>query len=69
MNRTQDQIVTPALIKSAKKIFVSVIFNSDEQGWVEVTKKALLETLEFGIKRAIGDLDKSNNLWISRDYN
>jgi hypothetical protein len=64
----RNVVVDRKVIKSARKIFVDVIFNKDETGWVEVSKKAILETLSFGVKRMVGDFDRIGNLWISREY-
>lgn len=69
MTSMRNVKVTIDDIRSAKRIYVSVIFNQDEDGWVQVTKKAMIETISFGVQNVYGDFDKSRNLWISRDYN
>jgi len=64
----RNVVVDRKVINSAHKIFVEVNFNKDEIGWVQVSKKAILETMSYGVKRIVGDLDRNDILWISREY-
>jgi len=60
-------LLTGSHIKAAKRIYVRVLFNRDEDGWVHVSKSAMLDQLDGKVGRIYGEFDRANVLWISQN--